>query len=82
MTRRQTAKPPPERASTPRQRWAEAAATPDDPGWRIASADEPCPYCGADAGCSFQDGGEFLRCMVTASMRPILGGGWLHRLSV
>jgi hypothetical protein len=45
------------------------------------TADVPCPTCGGDEGCSMRDCGEYLRCMVTVSSRPILGGGWLHRLS-
>ena len=49
--------------------------------WREVSFAHPCPVCQATTGCTLLEDGEFIRCVTTISERPLLTGGWLHRLA-
>jgi hypothetical protein len=69
------------------RRLTEHAPSPHDPGaatptWTEASVRRPCPVCGAPGACAVIEGDEFARCMHTQSRWPVLGGGWLHRLTL
>jgi hypothetical protein len=57
------------------------APTLEQPVWRNASAERPCPTCGRTEGCSELEGGEFVRCLTAVSPWPVAGGGWLHPLA-
>jgi hypothetical protein len=48
--------------------------------WVEVSVAEPCRICGATRECTTVESGEFARCINTVSERPVLDGGWLHRL--
>jgi hypothetical protein len=49
--------------------------------WREVSLADPCPACQATSGCTLLEDGEFIRCVTTLSERPLLAGGWLHRVA-
>ena len=52
------------------------------PEWESVTREQPCPICGAPAGCEvLAEEQVFVRCLATASEWPVLGGGWLHRLA-
>jgi hypothetical protein len=42
---------------------------------------DPCPVCQATSGCTLLEDGEFIRCVTTISERPLVTGGWLHRVA-
>ena len=69
--------PPPAR----RRSSSRSPAGAETPVWTDASAERPCPVCGAERGCGVIEGGEFARCTHTTSQWPVLGDGWLHRLA-
>jgi hypothetical protein len=48
--------------------------------WSEASAATPCPMCGGTGTCSALEHGGFVRCAVVVSDRPVVTGGWLHRI--
>jgi hypothetical protein len=52
----------------------------DVPEWLDVSSDRPCPVCGGVSGCGVLEDGEFARCLNVVCERPVLTGGWLHRL--
>jgi hypothetical protein len=49
--------------------------------WESVSIERPCPVCGEGAACSILEDGTFARCVNVVCDRPILTGGWLHRLA-
>ena len=50
------------------------------PVWVEVSSTEPCSICGGTDKCSVHEDGEFGRCVEVVSDRPIVTGGWLHRI--
>ena len=53
----------------------------DNPEWNEVLPEYPCPACGAGSGCKIRADGEFLTCLREVGERPVVTGGWLHRLS-
>ncbi len=49
--------------------------------WLEVSLTDPCPACQATSECTRLEDGEFIRCVTTISERPLLTGGWLHRVA-
>jgi len=56
------------------------AAVVDEQAWAKVSQAQPCRICGAVDGCLMLTSGEFADCHQAASERPLVDGGWLHRL--
>ena len=55
--------------------------TTDVPEWVPVSAEHPCLVCGASIACTFLANGDFACCVNVTCDRPVLNGGWLHRLN-
>lgn len=53
----------------------------DVPEWVSVSLERPCPVCGASTECTILEDDVFARCVNVVCERPVLTGGWLHRLS-
>ena len=61
--------------------WRDASDTNEKLEWSEVSSAHPCPACQATSGCTLLEDGEFIRCVTTISERPVLTGGWLHRVA-
>ena len=53
----------------------------EQPEWVEVSLARPCRVCGAVSECTVLESEEFAHCIRTVSDRPVLDGGWLHRLT-
>ena len=58
-----------------------AGATIDVPEWVSVTGERPCPVCGSFTECSILEDDGFARCVNVVCERPVLTGGWIHRLS-
>jgi len=52
----------------------------DVPEWVESSPGDPCPVCGAQDGCKVCEDRSFACCLNVIGERPVVTGGWLHRL--
>jgi hypothetical protein len=52
----------------------------EDLRWTAATPEQPCPICGATAGCGVAADDGFVACEGVPSEHPLDVGGWLHRL--
>jgi hypothetical protein len=55
-------------------------ASPVETDWRYVSEKNPCPICGAEAGCRTLVDDDFACCERTPSEWPLTTGAWLHRI--
>jgi len=49
--------------------------------WLVVSSRRPCSVCGGADTCHRASEGGFARCVRRPSDWPIVGGGWVHRLT-
>ncbi len=50
--------------------------------WINADSDHPCPICYGVEGCGTLRDEGYARCLEWPSERPLVAGGWLHRIEI